>query len=159
MFTKTIQVLAASALLATSLPALAGKDWNDDDDGERRYRHKREVVEHHYPVREIVVERPVYVERTVVVERPVYVDRPVYVETAPVYYEPSVYGRQAYGRPVYEPAPAQASFPPGIGRKVVATTVGAVAGAAIGNNIGRGNGRTAATAIGAVVGGMLGNQF
>ena len=80
MFAKTIQVFAASVLLATSMPVLAGKDWDDDDHRGRRYKHKRVVIEHHYPVREIIVEKPVYIERTVVVERPVYVERPVIVE-------------------------------------------------------------------------------
>jgi hypothetical protein len=160
MIPKTIQMLAAGALLATSLPVLADHRRGDDDDYWERggYRQGR-VVEYRYPVREIVVERPVYVERRVVVERPVYVDRPVYVESAAPVYEPPVYGRPVYGHPGYEPQPAHGPFPPGIGRKVAGTTAGAVAGAAIGSTIGRGDGRSAAMAVGAVLGGMLGSQF
>ena len=170
MIRKTVHVLAASALIAASLPALADHNpWNDDY-REGGYRQGR-VVEYRYPVREVVVERPVYVERRVVVERPVYVDRrvvverpvyvdqPVYVENPQPMYEPPAYGGQVYGQPVYEPAPAQGPFPPGTARKVMGTTAGAVVGAAIGSTIAHGGGRAAAAAVGAVVGGMLGGQF
>ena len=57
MNTKTIRVLATSALLITSWPALAGQDWHDDDRWEHRYRHHRVVFVHQYPVREIVEQR------------------------------------------------------------------------------------------------------
>jgi hypothetical protein len=150
MVAKTIRVLAASALVVTSLPALAGKYWDDHDDRGHPYRHEHVVVVHEYPARAIVVERPVYVERTVVVERRVYVERPIVLESPVPAYE-------VYGPPVYEPASVRA--PSGITRRVVAASVGAVAGAAIGSSIGRGNGRTAAIAVGAVLGGILGSHY
>jgi len=46
MITKTIRVLAASALLVTPWPALVGKDWNDHDHRDRHYSHRSVVVHH-----------------------------------------------------------------------------------------------------------------
>lgn len=142
---KSMQMVAAGALIATSLPAFANHDrWDRDHRG----RHARVVVEHRQPAR--VVQRPVRAERRVVVERPVYVDRPVYVERpAPVYdpgygYEPgysqTVYEPAEYGRPVYEPVPvAYPSYPAPHEPNVLGAGIGAV--------------------IGAVIGGMIGSQF
>lgn len=158
---KTLNMLAAGALLATSLPALADhgrwdhRDWRD-----------RGRVEYRYPARPVVVERPVYVERKVVVERPVYVDRPVYVEQAPVY-EPQVYGPPVYDQQVvYNPpvygAPAPVAYPAPRRRNepnMVGAAAGAAIGAVLGSQVGDRHSRTATAAIGAAIGGMLGSQF
>lgn len=42
---------------------------------------------------------------------------------------------------------------------VLGTAIGAIAGGAIGSQLGKGNGRTASTAIGAVIGGALGAEY
>ncbi len=144
--------LLAGALLVTSLPALA-----DHGRWERYERRHPRVVEHRYPVREVIVERPVYVERQVVVERPVYVDRPVYVETSPRGYHP----------PVYDPAPVaypgayprEPGYPGHREPNMLGAGVGAAVGAVIGSQLGHGHSRGATTAVGAVIGGVLGSQF
>jgi hypothetical protein len=72
-------------------------------------------------------------------ERIVYRDRPVYYEAEPRSYEqPAAYG--------------------GGGNRLLGQTLGAIAGGALGTQVGQGNGRIAATAIGAVVGGALGGH-
>lgn len=43
--------------------------------------------------------------------------------------------------------------------RAAGTAIGAVAGAVIGNQVGRGNGRTAATIGGAIAGGAIGNHI
>jgi hypothetical protein len=145
---KTVQIVAASALLAASLPAFA-----DHGDGRRGRDHWRDrAFEHRHPARHVVVERPVYVQRRVVVERPVY------VEPAPVY---------GYGQ-VYEPAPvaypAYPGYPEPVYRShrevnVVGAAAGAAVGAVIGSQVGYGSNRGATAAVGAAIGGLIGSQF
>ena len=159
---KTLNMLAASALLAASLPALA-----DHDRRERGHRDWRDrSFEHRHPARRVIVERPVYVERKVVVERPVYVDRPVYIEQAPVY-GPPVYSHPGY-EPVYNPgvysAPAPVAYPAPSRRRydepnMVGVAAGAAIGAVLGSQVGDRRSRGATTAIGAAIGGILGSQF
>ena len=145
---KTFNMLAAGALLATTLPALAdhgrwdNRDWRD----RARFEHRH--------------------ARPVVVERPVYVDRPVYVEQAPVY-SPQVYGPPAYEHPVvYDApvygAPAPVAYPSHRRRhepNLVGVAAGAAIGAVLGSQVGDRHSRGATTAIGAAIGGMLGSQF
>ena len=136
---RSLCTLAVGALFAAATPAFADPPRWAPAHGYRA--HERQEIEnrhyHHHPVvREVIVRRPVVVQRTVVVERPIYVERPVY------------YSEPAYAPPVYD-APAPSS--------VLGTLGGAIIGAAVGNQIGKGNGRTAAIAIGAVVGGVLGS--
>ena len=165
---KILNMLAAGALLAVSLPASA-----DHDRWERGHRDWRDrSFEHRHPARRVIIERPVYVdrpvyvERKVVVERPVYVDRPVYVEQAPVY-GPPVYNHPGY-EPVYTPgvygAPAPVAYPaPSRPRhhepNMVGVAAGAAIGAVLGSQVGDRHSRGATTAIGAAIGGMLGSQF
>src|SRR3989304_3524537 len=70
--------------------------------------------------------------------------------SAPVHGERPV----PYGVPHTYPAPVYAAPAP---PHVLSTLGGAIIGAAIGSQIGNGNGRTAATAIGAVGGGVIGS--
>jgi hypothetical protein len=141
---KTICMLSAGAMLVAAAPVFAdpphwarGHGYRDRGHGDRVI-----VVGRHYRpiVREYVVERPVYVERRV------YVERPVYYSAPPAYYAPA---------PVYAAPPAYGA-PRG---NVLSTLGGAIVGAAVGNQIGGGSGRTAATAVGAVVGGMFGSGY
>ena len=147
----TIQVLAASALIAASLPALA--DHNRSDRGHDRWGHR--AYEQRHVSREIV-QRPIYAPRRAVVERPVYVERPIYVEQ-PVYgpiYEPAI----AYPGPDYYPA--QVAYPRRYGEaNVIGAAAGAAIGAVIGSQVGYGHNRGATTAVGAAIGGLLGSQF
>ena len=159
---KTLNMLAAGALLAASGPAFA-----DHDRWERGHRDWRDrSYEHRHPARRVIVERPVYVERKVVVERPVYVDRPVYIEQAPVY-GPPVYSHPGY-EPVYTPgvygAPAPVAYAaPSRHRhnepNMVGVAAGAAIGAVLGSQVGDHHSRGATTAIGAAIGGILGSQF
>jgi hypothetical protein len=155
---RTIHAIAAGALLAASLPALAGND-RAERDYPRRSEYSR-AVDHAYPrAREVVVERRV--ERRVVA-RPVHAERSVYpVRPAPVYrpraYEPN---------PVYHPSvrePAPVYYPHGHersrGPNVIGTAAGAIVGAAIGSQVGHGPNRGATTALGAIIGGAIGSQF
>jgi len=72
------------------------------------------------------------------------------------------YGQRpvVYSQPVaYRPAPIYHAGPPMLHdhQRVVAQTIGAVAGGVIGHQVG--NGHIAPTLIGAVIGGVIGNQF
>ena len=145
----TIRVLAASALLAASLPAFA--DHNRSDRGYDRWGQRG--FEQRHMSRDIG-RRPVYAQRRVVVERPVYVERPIYVEQ-PVY--GPVYDPVAYPAPVY---PVQAGYPRGYGEvNVVGAAAGAAIGAVIGSQVGYGHNRGTTAAVGAAIGGLLGSQF
>lgn len=142
---KTLCMLSAGAMLVAAAPVFADPPYWARAHGYRDRDDDRPVfVERHYrpEMREYVVERPVYVERRVYVERPVYYSAPpAYYAPAPVYAAPPAYGYDA---------------PRG---NVLSTLGGAIVGAAIGNQIGGGNGRTGATAVGAVVGGMIGSGY
>jgi len=128
---KILCLLSAGTILTAAAPAFADPHrWEPRHD--RRHAQSRVVVvERHYraPVRYVIVERPVYVQR-----------RPVVVM-----HQPPVY---------YGPEPVYAGYG---GNNALSTLGGAVIGAAVGSQIGRGSGNTAAIAIGAVVGGILGS--
>ena len=57
------------------------------------------------------------------------------------------------------PAMLVACGPGGISKSDGGLAVGAVAGGLLGNQVGKGRGRTAATVVGAVVGGLVGTQI
>jgi uncharacterized protein YcfJ len=162
-----VQLLTASLLVAAALPAVAGSDRPDRNEGprwrhvqedtnrfgryanaQRRYERyadqRRPVVVERPVVHEVVVSRPVYVERPVVVHRPVrevVVERPVYVGR-PVYHEAPVYYPSHYDE-----------------RSVLGTIGGAVIGAVIGSQVVHPEHRAAGTVAGAVIGGVIGNRF
>lgn len=153
-----IPVLIATTVISTN--ALAGHDWDDDEDCDRRHRVER-IVE-----RDVYEEPPVvYRERRIVYREP----RVIYREPPAVYREPPVVYRERVeyrGRTDrYPPEPYYEERSDSYRRyddqrrdRVVGQAVGAVAGGLIGNQIGRGSGRVAATAVGAVVGGIIGGQ-
>jgi len=148
-----IPALAAACVFSAN--AFAGHDWDDDDRYEHRHGHRGKHV----------VMRPVYVESPVVYQAPRVVYPAPQVVYQPVYQPPQVVYRDRIvyrDVPVYEPAPRYyeqpaVQFYPG--DRVVAQTVGAIAGGVIGNQFGKGNGRVAATAVGAVVGGIIGGNL
>ncbi len=133
--------LLVPALLATavfSANAFAHDDWDDDHWEHRRHRPVKHVVVHHvHEAPEVIYQAPPGV---VYRERIEYRDRPVYHEPEPRYYE--------------RPAP----YPGSGGNRLIGQTIGAIAGGALGTQIGKGNGRIAATAIGAVVGSAIGGS-
>jgi uncharacterized protein YcfJ len=57
-----------------------------------------------------------------------------------------------------EQVPVSESSPDNHGKGTMATLIGAVVGGLLGNQVGKGDGRTAATVAGAVAGGAIGNQ-
>lgn len=138
---RTLGTLAVGTLFVAAAPAFADPPRWAPAHGYRQH-HDRVVVVKHRPVREV---RTVVVREPVIVRRTVFVERPVYVQHRPVYVH----------EPVYAPAPVYAGYGDA---NVLGTLGGAIVGAAIGSQIGGGNGRTAATAIGAVVGGVIGSQ-
>lgn len=128
---KTLSTLAVGALFAAATPAFADPPRWAPAHGYRGHERQVFVERHHFhqpAVREVIVRRPVVVQRTVVVERPVYYSEPAYSS-----------------EPVYAPAPN------------MGTIGGAIIGAALGHQIGKGDGRDAATIAGAVIGGILGS--
>ena len=129
-----IAVLLAAATFSTS--ALAHRDWDNDYRGHGYGHRHHEVVQYYGYAQPPVV---VYSQPVVVRERIEYRDRPVYYEQ-PVRY--------------YAPQPRQDG-----GNRILGQAMGAIAGGAIGSNIGQGNGRIAATAIGAVIGGAMGGNL
>jgi len=136
------------ALIATTLfsaSALA-HDWDDEGHCEPRYRHRveRVVVQEVYAQPEVVYQAP---PQVIYRDRVVYRDRPVYYEAAPSYQEP----------PRYYPQPQR--YPNRNGDSAAAQTIGAVAGAVIGNRFGQGNGRILSTAAGAVIGSIVGGNL
>ena len=137
---KTACALLGGAAFLAAAPVLADPPrWAQARDYRHhpgRYPYVVHRVYYYPPPPVVVVPRPVYVER------PVYIERPVIVQPAPVYYSPSTY----YAPPAYVAAPG------------VATVGGAIAGAAIGSQIGGGNGRTAAIALGTVLGDLWDNS-
>lgn len=144
-----IPALIASSLFSAS--AFAGH-WDDDRDHPRRHVPAKHVVVHHVHEKPVVVyQRPAPVvheaPRVVYRERIVYRDRPVYYERAdgPGYYETE---------PRYDERPAP--YPGSGSTRLVGQAVGAIAGGALGSQVGKGNGRVAATAIGAVLGSIIG---
>ena len=60
---------------------------------------------------------------------------------------------------LFVPAFLSACGPGGINKSDGGLAVGALAGGLLGNQVGKGRGRTAATVIGAVVGGLVGTQI
>jgi hypothetical protein len=92
-----------------------------------------------------------------------YERRMVHVPPPPVYGQPRGYypaPRVVYAQPVvYRPAPVYYAEPPmpRDPQRVVAQTIGAVAGGVIGHQVG--DGQLAPTLIGAVIGGVIGDQF
>lgn len=145
---------ALSAVCLFSTNAFAGH-WEHDD----RYEHRRCHRGRH------VVMHPAYGQAPVVYRAPEVVYPAPRVVYQPVYQPPQVVYRERVvyrDVPVYQPAPRYyaepvVQFHPG--DRVVAQTVGAIAGGVIGNQFGRGNGRVAATAVGAVVGGIIGGNL
>jgi len=134
-----IPALVAASLFSAS--AFADNGWGGHDN--KHWKHRKHQHQH---VQQVMVPRAyvapvvVYEPAPVVVyrERIVYRDRPVYYEAEPRYYEqPAAYGG---------------------GNRLLGQTLGAIAGGALGTQVGQGNGRIAATAIGAVVGGALGGH-
>lgn len=139
-------LIAAAAVFSTS--AYAGDRWGHNNDRGRhddRWQHR-----HHHRAQPVFVPyayaapRVVYQAAPVVVyrERIVYRDRPVYYEEAPRNYgdeqQPAAYGDR--------------------GNRLIGQTLGAIAGGALGTQVGQGNGRIAATVIGAVVGSAIGGN-
>lgn len=143
--------LLIPALIATavfSANAFADRDWNDDyrdqGRGHRHHQMDRVVVQTVYAEPEIIYQAPPVVYR----ERIVYRDRPVYYEAEPRYVEPRYQERQE--RP--------AAYSGDSSNRFVGQALGAIAGGALGSQVGRGNGRIAATAIGAVIGSAMGGN-
>ena len=137
------------ALITTavfSANAFADRGWDDDyrdrDRGHHRHHQVGQVVvQTVYAEPEIIYQAPPVVYR----ERIVYRDRPVYYEAEPRYAEP-----RYQERPVVYAGDSSNRF--------VGQALGAIAGGALGSQVGRGNGRIAATAIGAVIGSALGGN-
>lgn len=132
--------LLIPALIATSVfsaNAFAQGGWDDDHRKYRRHhRVEHVVVQRTYQEPVIIYQAPPVIYR----ERIVYRDRPVYYETEPRYYEqPAAYSGSSSNR-------------------LIGQAIGAVAGGALGNQVGSGNGRIAATAIGAVIGSVIGGN-
>lgn len=131
-----IPALISTAIFSTSAFAQGG--WDGDNRGHRRHHQvERVIVRHVYEQPAVIYQAPPVLYR----ERIVYRDRPVYYEAAPRYYD----------RPAYYPVYGS--------NRLIGQTIGAIAGGAIGNQIGEGNGRFAATAIGAVIGSAIGGNI
>ena len=129
-----IPILVAGTVFATG--AAADNGWGHGRHWKGHKHHRpAPVVTYYYPyAAPLVVYQPAPV---VIRERVVIREEPAYYYEAPHYQErPAAYG----------------------GNRMLGTTIGAIAGAALGSQVGSGNGRTAATAIGAVVGGAMGGQ-
>lgn len=139
-----IPALIAPVVLCTNAFA---HDWDDEDHYEHRYHHRveRVVVQEVYAQPEVIYQVP---PQVIYRDRVVYRDRPVYYETAPTYQEEP---------PRYAPQPQ--SYPRNNGDRAMAQTIGAVAGAVIGNRFGQGNGRVLSTAAGAVIGSVVGGNL
>ena len=135
---KVLLILAGGLTVATTTPAFARHDRDDDRRHSKRHYRVVEIERRYVPVRQVIVQRPVFVRR-------VYVEQPVYVRPEPTYYAYPV---------AYRPAPASVALDVNWG-----TVGGTVAGAVIGSRFGKGDGRIATTAVGAVVGGMVGSHF
>lgn len=135
-----IPALVAASFFSAS--AFADNGWGGHDN--KHWKHRKHHQHQHVMMvpRAYVAPVVVYEPAPVVVyrERIVYRDRPEYYEAQPRYYEQpaAVYG--------------------GGGNRLLGQTLGAIAGGALGTQVGQGNGRIAATAIGAVVGGALGGH-
>ena len=130
-----IPTLIVTAVFSTS--AFADRGWDDNYREHRRHHQSRQVVVHHvYQEPAVIYQAPPVIYR----ERVVYRDRPVYYEAEPRYYE----------RP--------ASYSGDGSNRMIGQVIGAIAGGALGNQVGSGNGRIAATAIGAVVGSAIGGN-
>ena len=134
--------LSISALIAAaafSASAFADNGWGHRDRDHwkhRKHHHPQHVIVPYAYAPPVVIYRPapvvVYREPTIVYREPVYYEAP------PRYYEqPAAYGG---------------------GNRLMGQALGAIAGGALGTQVGQGNGRIAATAIGAVVGGALGGH-
>lgn len=130
-----IPTLIAAAVFSAN--AFAHGGWDDDYRG---YRHpprvKQVVVRHVYDEPVVIYQAPPVIYR----ERVVYRDRPVYYEAEPRYYD------------------RQPAYPASGSNRLIGQAIGAIAGGALGNQIGQGNGRIAATAIGAVIGSAIGGN-
>lgn len=134
-----VPALAAASFFSAG--AFADNGWSGH---EKHWKHRKHHQQHQHQhavmPRAYVAPVVVYEPAPVVVyrERIVYRDRPVYYEPAPRHYEPpAVHGG---------------------GNRLLGQTLGAIAGGALGTQVGQGNSRIAATAIGAVVGGALGGH-
>jgi hypothetical protein len=130
-----IPALISTAIFSTNTLAQGG--WDSNNRGHRRHHQvERVVVRHVYEQPAIIYQAPPVVYR----ERIVYRDSPVYYETEPRYHEqPAAYSGNNSNR-------------------LIGQAIGAVAGGALGNQVGSGNGRIAATAIGAVIGSVIGGN-
>jgi hypothetical protein len=130
-----IPTLVAAAVFSAN--AFAHGGWDDDHRGHRPPHKVKQVVVHHvYEEPRVIYQAPPVVYR----ERVVYRDRPVYYEAEPRYYkQPAAYSSSGSNR-------------------LIGQAIGAIAGGALGNQVGQGNGRIAATAIGAVIGSAIGGN-
>lgn len=133
---NTLPISALIAAAAFSASALADNGRGHRDHWKhRQHHHPQHVVVPYAYAPPVVIYRPAPV---VVYREPIVYHEPVYYEAPPRYYErPAAYGG---------------------GNRLMGQTLGAIAGGALGTQIGQGNGRIAATAIGAVVGGALGGH-
>lgn len=136
MKSTPLSAVTIAGAVSTLLVA-AGTAWAHDDfrrgSEERFEHHERFEHRHEHYYRPVVIQQPVYgyaPQPVYYAAPPAYVAAPVHVQPAPVYYK----------QPTYYEAPR-------------------VSNAAIGNTVGRGNGRTAAIAIGAVTGAMIGGKI
>lgn len=140
-----IPTLIATAVFSAN--AFAKGDWDDDHKNRGHHRHhqvKQVIVQHVYEEPEVIYQAPPVVYR----DRIVYRDRPVYYEAEPRYVEPRYQERQ-------ERATAYSGDS---SNRFIGQALGAIAGGALGSQVGRGNGRIAATAIGAVIGSAMGGN-
>jgi surface antigen len=130
-----------------------------EKDGDYKEKRKCQGPEYHEP-RTVVIQQPVYVQPPVVVQQPVVVQRP-----ATVVYPPWVVveaGRPHHYRSGYEPvAPLQIQAQAPVSHcnsETVGQVLGGVAGALLGNQVGKGTGRAVATVGGAVAGVLVGGE-
>lgn len=110
--------------------------WDDERHGHDRYDYDRPSVYYRQSEPVVIIERAPVVYR----ERIVYRDRPMYDNRDYRHSEPHERSRDDDDQ------------------RLTGQVIGAIAGAALGNQVGRGNGRVAATAIGAVIGSAVGGN-
>ena len=120
--------------------------WGDEDHNERRHHRwkDRVIVQQVYAQPEVIYQAP---PQVIYHDRVVYRDRPVYYEAAPSYQEPPRYYQQPQPYSSYNRD------------RAMGQTVGAVAGALIGNRLGQGNGRVLSTVAGAAIGSVVGGNL
>jgi surface antigen len=131
------------------------RKWDKDGD----YKEKRKCKGAVYREPQTVV-----IQQPVIVQPPIVVQRPVVVQPATVVYPPWVVveqGRPHHYRSGYEPVPPQQVVQTQVSHcnsETVGQVLGGVAGALLGNQVGKGTGRTVATVGGAVAGVLVGGE-